>query len=143
VANFTSSCGAEAFQSILVKATSGTPRLHITKTHQGNFTHGQSNANYSVTISNIAGATGATIGTVTATERVPTGLTLVSMTGTGWTCSASTCTRGDRLAPGASYPAITVTVSVSPTAPSSVVNVVTVSGGDSPAAYATDTTQIN
>lgn len=143
VANFTSSCGAEAFQSILVKATSGTPRLHITKTHQGNFTHGQSNANYSVTITNMASATGATIGTVTATERVPTGLTLVSMTGTGWTCSASTCTRGDRLAPGASYPAITVTVSVSPTAPSSVVNVVTVSGGDSPAAHATDTTQIN
>jgi hypothetical protein len=40
-------------------------------------------------------------------------------TGTGWTCtnaSTPTCTRSDALAPGASYPPITFTVQVSPTA---------------------------
>jgi hypothetical protein len=44
---------------------------------------------------------------------------------------------------GKSYPAITVTVNVSATAPSSVTNAVTASGGNSPAASATDPTTIN
>ena len=64
------------------------------------------------------------------------------MAGTGWTCGASTCTRSDALAPGASYPAITVTVNVAPDAPSQVTNQVTVSGGGSVAATANDVTTI-
>jgi hypothetical protein len=49
---------------------------------------------------------------VTVTETLPAGLTLVAMTGTGWTCASNVCTRSDALAAGASYPAITVTVNV-------------------------------
>jgi uncharacterized protein (TIGR03437 family) len=115
--------------------------LGISKAHTGSFAQGQTNATYSVTVSNSASA-GLTAGTVTVSEAVPEGLTLVSMAGTGWTCGASACTRSDALAPGASYPAITVTVNVAPDAPSQVTNQVTVSGGGSVAATANDVTTI-
>jgi uncharacterized repeat protein (TIGR01451 family) len=143
VANFTSSCGAEAFATALVKPTPGSPRLTIAKTHEGNFTQGQTNATYTVTVTNQSAATGHTYGAVKVTEAVPASLTLVSMAGTGWTCAASSCSRSDALGVGQSYPAITVTVNVSPAAPAGVVNRVTVSGGDSPALSATDPTTIN
>ncbi|SPE29770.1 hypothetical protein SBA6_1160006 [Candidatus Sulfopaludibacter sp. SbA6] len=57
------------------------------------------------------------------------------MSGTGWTCptgtltSPVTCTRSDPLAAAASYPSITLTVSVAANAAASVTNTVTVSGG--------------
>jgi uncharacterized repeat protein (TIGR01451 family) len=143
VSNFTPSCGAYAFTQVLVKNTAGTPRLKITKTHTGNFTKGQKGATYTVTVTNPATSTGPTAGKVTVTETIPTGLTLVSMTGTGWTCTAKTCTRSDVLAAGKAYPAITVKVNVASNAPSEVTNTVTVSGGDSPAATATNPTTIN
>jgi uncharacterized repeat protein (TIGR01451 family) len=116
--------------------------LSITKTHTGNFTQGQQNALYTVTVSNAANA-GPTSGTVTVTETAPSGLTLVSMAGTGWTCAASSCTRGDALSAGLSYPAITVTVNVAASATSPQVNAVGVSGGGSASAAANDSTVIN
>jgi hypothetical protein len=128
-----------AIQSCTAPAT-----LTIAKTHSGNFTQGQSNAAYTVVVSNQAGA-GPTGGTVTVTENVPAGLTLVSMAGTGWTCpgtAANNCTRSDVLNPGSSYPAITVTVNVSGNAPSQVTNQVAVSGGGSTGANAGDLTTI-
>ncbi len=141
--NFTASCGAYAYTQVLVKNTSGTARLKITKRHQGNFTKGQINATYTVTVSNPASATGPTAGTVTVADTIPSGLTLVSMAGTGWTCATNTCSRTDALAPGKSYPAITVTVDVAANAPSTVTNKASVSGGDSPAASASNSTTIN
>jgi uncharacterized repeat protein (TIGR01451 family) len=98
------------------------PALSITKTHSGSFVRGQQNATYTVTVSNAANA-GPASGTVTVTETVPSGLTLVSMAGTGWTCPgtlSNNCTRGDALAGGSSYPAIAVTVNVASNAPSPV-----------------------
>jgi Bacterial Ig-like domain (group 2)/Nidogen-like/Divergent InlB B-repeat domain len=121
--------------------TGASPALGITKTHTGNFTQGQNGATYTVTVSNGAGA-GPTNGTVTVTDTIPTGLTLVSMAGTGWTCATNSCTRSDVLAAGASYPTITVTVNVASNAPGSVVNAVSASGGGSATANATDTTTI-
>ena len=56
------------------------PVLSITKTHTGDFKQAQNGATYSVTVSNQAGTT-PTIGTVTVTETVPSGFTLVSMAG--------------------------------------------------------------
>jgi uncharacterized repeat protein (TIGR01451 family) len=123
----------------------GTPLWSITKTHTGNFAEGQTNATYTVTVSNQAGASvGTTIGTATVTDTVPAGLTLVSMAGTGWTCPSggNTCTRNDSLGPGASYPQITVTVNVAANAPGSVTNQVSVSGGGSVTASASDTTTV-
>jgi uncharacterized protein (TIGR03437 family) len=102
--------------------------LSITMTHAANFAPGQMDATYSVVVNNAAGA-GLTSGTLTVTEIVPVGLTLVSMSGAGWDCSGATCTRDDALSPGATYPPITVTVNVAEDAPSQVLNQVTVSGG--------------
>ena len=117
------------------------PVLSTSKTHTGNFTQGQAGATYTVTVSNAASA-GPTSGTVTVTETIPAGLTLVSMAGTGWTCAANACTRSDALAAGASYPPITVTVNVATNATSPQVNAVSVSGGGSGSANATDSTTI-
>jgi uncharacterized repeat protein (TIGR01451 family) len=128
---------------VLVKNSQGSARLKIAKSHQGNFTQGQANATYTVTVTNQATATGPTNGKVTVTDTIPAGLTLVSMAGTGWTCAANSCNRTDALGVTKSYPAITVTVNVSPTAPATVTNTVTTSGGNSPAASASDPTTIN
>jgi uncharacterized protein (TIGR03437 family) len=123
--------------------TPGLPALHVAKAHNGNFSQGQPNATYTVTVSNAAGAA-ATTGPVTVAESVPAGITLVSMAGSGWTCAAggSTCTRGDVLNGGATYPPITVTVSVGGGAPPTVTNQVSVSGGGSVTASSSDPTTI-
>ncbi len=107
----------------------------------GSFTQGQNGALYTITVGNAAGA-GPTSGTVTVTETSPSGLSLVSMAGTGWTCAANACTRSDTLAAGASYPTITVTVNVAANASSPQVNAVSVSGGGSASANANDSTTI-
>ncbi|MEO8370923.1 MAG: hypothetical protein ABI806_17200 [Candidatus Solibacter sp.] len=130
-----------ASDSITVQCSAGSPVLAISKTHSGNFTPGQAGAIYSVVVSNSGAASS---GTVTVTETIPAGLTLVSMSGLGWTCpGGTTCTRSDSLATSSSYPAITVTVNVSPTAPASVTNLVAVSGGGDPSNHsASDPTTI-
>jgi uncharacterized repeat protein (TIGR01451 family) len=121
-----------------------TPSLSISKSHTGNFTQAQSGATYTVTVSNTS-ASLSTSGLVTVTETVPSGLTLVSMSGSGWTCpgaAANNCTRSDALAVGASYPAITVTVNVAADATSPQVNAVSVSGGGAATANTIDSTII-
>ena len=113
------------------------PQLSIVKAHTGNFSQGQNGAMYTLTVSNAAAA-GPTSGMITVTEAVPTGLTLVSMAGTGWSCIANTCTRSDALNGGAGYPPITVVVNVASNAPASITNQASVSGGGSAAANAMD-----
>lgn len=117
------------------------PVLSISKSHTGNFGQGQQNATYTVTVSNAAGVA-PTSGAVTVTEAVPSGLTLVSMSGAMWNCSANICTRSDALAPGASYPPITVTVNVLASATSPQTNIVSVAGGGSLTASASDPASI-
>ncbi|HWB82952.1 MAG TPA: BACON domain-containing carbohydrate-binding protein [Bryobacteraceae bacterium] len=117
------------------------PILRITKTHTGNFTLGQDGATYVVTVSNQAGAA-PTSGQVTVTETIPQGLTLVSMAGNGWNCSATICSRSESLASGASYPPITVTVNVALAASAQVTNQASVSGAGSASASVSDPTAI-
>jgi uncharacterized repeat protein (TIGR01451 family) len=105
--------------------------LSITKTHSGNFTSPQTGAAYTIFVSNAAGA-GPTAGMVTVSDAIPAGLTATAASGIGWNCSVGatvTCTRSDILAPGSSYPAITLTVNVAADAPATITNTVTVSGG--------------
>jgi len=122
-------------------ALTASPSLGISKTHSGDFVKGQSGAIYDVTVSN-ALAAGPSSGAVTVIDTIPSGLTLVSMAGAGWTCVTNSCTRGDALAGGASYPSLTVTVNVSGKAPSQVTNQVSLSGGGSASASASDLTTI-
>jgi beta-glucanase (GH16 family) len=123
------------------QTTAAAPALSISKTHTGSFSQGQTGATYTVTVSD--GATAAvTSGAVTVTEAAPSGLALVSMAGAGWSCSNTTCTRSDALNSGFSYPPITVTMNVAADAPAQVTNQVSVSGGGSATASASDVTTI-
>jgi hypothetical protein len=117
--------------------------LSITKTHAGHVTQGQQGLAYTVNVSNAANAS-STTGTVTVTESVPSGLSLVSMSGSVWSCNMSTssCQRSDPLNPGSNYSPITVTVNVAANATSPQLNQVTVSGGGSASATASDSTII-
>jgi uncharacterized repeat protein (TIGR01451 family) len=127
-----------------VQACTAPSSLSIAKTHNGNFTQGQNGAAYTLTVSNATGA-GPTAGTVTVTETVPTGMTLVSMAGTGWTCpgtASNNCTRSSALSGGASYPPIAVTVNVASNAATPLLNSVSVSGGGSAGSSMSDSTTI-
>lgn len=105
------------------------PDLTLTKTHNGTFTQGARGQTYTVTVTNVGDAS--TSGPITAADQLPAGLSATSISGAGWTCTRAplACSRNDALAAGASYPAITVTVNVSSTAPATVTNRVTVIGG--------------
>lgn len=139
---FNMPAGAETVTATFATGTGVPPPvLTISKSHIGDFGVGDTGDTYTVTVSNTAGA-GPTSGTVTVTDTVPSGLTLDSMAGTGWTCEGNSCTRSDVLAAGASYPAITVTVDVASDATTPQVNSVTVSGGGSASTTATDSTRI-
>jgi hypothetical protein len=135
-------CNPQAYFNFPVANSAGPPVLGITKSHVGKFGAGQQNAQYTILVSNTG--TGSTVDPVTVTETVPSGETLVSMSGSGWTCATGgdTCTRSDSLAAGLSYGAITVTVDVAAAATSPQVNSATVSGGGASSATATDTTTI-
>jgi uncharacterized repeat protein (TIGR01451 family) len=101
--------------------------LAIAKSHSGSFTTGQ-NGTYTLTVSN-AGPSAAS-GTTTVTDTLPTGLSFVSASGTGWTCGAVgqvvTCTSATGIASGASLPPIALDVAVAANAPVSVTNTATV-----------------
>jgi hypothetical protein len=90
------------------------PDITITSTHSGAFVPGGSGA-YVFNVANKAQA-GPTTRPVTVTFPVPAGLTVTSAAGTGWTCTTAgqlvSCTRSDVLQPGASFPPLTVGVSV-------------------------------
>ena len=108
------------------------PDLSVTKTAVGSFVRGSS-ASYTLTVSNVGSAP--TSGTITVTDTLPTGLSYTAATGTGWTCSFNTatrtvtCTRTTTIPAGQSAPPLTLTVNVGQTAPASLVNTATVSGG--------------
>ena len=103
------------------------PDLSVTKSHVDPFTQGDPGDTFTITVSNVGASP--TSGLVTVTDALPPSLGGVLMAGTGWSCAVPTCTRSDALAAGASYPAITLTVSVDSAAPPHVINTVTVSGG--------------
>ena len=119
------------------------PDLRAVKTATSSFAVG-TNATYSITVNNTLGSLTTGASTYTVTDVLPTGLTFVSATGTGWTCAANTpaigdnvaggtrmvCTSSATMAPGASNAnAITLTVLPAAAAAPSVNNTATVSGG--------------
>jgi uncharacterized repeat protein (TIGR01451 family) len=115
-------------------ATDGTtilspPDLIITSSHAGAFAPSQVGALFALTVKNIGAQV--TSGVVTVTDNLPAGLVATAIGGNGWTCSLSpaTCTNANSLPPGASYPILTVTVTVTASAGSSITNAAVVSGG--------------
>ncbi|HEX3743450.1 MAG TPA: hypothetical protein VHW09_05960 [Bryobacteraceae bacterium] len=116
---------------------SGSPVLQISATHGGAFVAG-SQGTFSIAVGNQIYAAD-TSGTVTVVDTLPAGLSLVSMSGPGWSCSGTTCTStGPPLAGGASYGPINGTVNISPQAASLLTNSAMASGGGSAAASSSD-----
>jgi exo-1,4-beta-D-glucosaminidase len=134
-------------------ATGTPPELTVISSHAGRFAQGDASDAYTLAVSNAA-AGGTTSGLVTVTDQLPPGITPVEMTGAGWTCSLApptlpptsssrrnpvtntyepqpVCSRSDALAPGASYPPITLNVAVADNAQPSVTNTATAYGGGS------------
>ncbi len=97
-------------------AVTATAALQASVTTQGNFTSGQTNASYTITVTN--SGTAASSGAVTVTDP-PTGFAIATMAGSGWTCTVSStadsCTTSASVSAGQSLPAITVTGTVTST----------------------------
>ncbi|HWT15317.1 MAG TPA: DUF11 domain-containing protein [Patescibacteria group bacterium] len=106
------------------------PDLIVTKSHQGTFVRGQPGGVYTLIVTNIG--TAATGGMISVVDQLPAGLTATSIGGSGWSCvlATLTCTRSDVLAANASFPVITIDVSVDVNAPETLLNLVEVSGGN-------------
>ena len=121
--------GGTAISSSSFIVTGSSADLAITKTHTGNFTQGDTADTYIISVANVGSLPSS--GTITVADLLPPGLTASDMSGDGWTADLNslTCTRTDVLPAGASYPFITVTVTVATNAPASVTNTATVSGG--------------
>lgn len=126
VAGVLSGCGGAVSQS-----RSSSPAWTLTMSTVGNFAPGGT-GQYSIGVSNSGSASSS--GTVTLTDSLPTGLTANSISGTGWACTPSptSCNRSDALASGASYPPITLTVTISANASGVVTNQAAASGGGAP-----------
>lgn len=103
--------------------------LAVDKSHSGDFAVG-STGTYTISVTNNGPLDSAT--NTTVVDTLPTGLTYVSASGTGWVCTFTspdvTCVRALPIANGATAPDITLVVAVDPAAFPSVTNTVTVSG---------------
>jgi hypothetical protein len=132
---------SECYNCGPIRTASGTlfgtplPDLTITKSHVGNFFLGQTfGANYNIVVSNAGVGPQLPGNTVTVVDNLPSVLTPLGVTATGWDCSGSSgftlnCARADGLAAGASYPAIVLSVGVGTFGvPPLVTNTATVSG---------------
>jgi len=95
----------------------------------GSIFRGVSGGTFTVTISNVG--TAPTSGAVNVTNVLSAGLTVTGISGESWNCTLSTlaCTRSDSLAVAGKYPAITVNVTTSASAPDGVTDTVSVAGG--------------
>ena len=125
-----------------VQSSSPGTILGVSSTHIGSFLQGQNSGAYTILIQN--NGTAATSGGVSVIDTLPAGMTASAIGGSGWACGLAmlTCSRSDALAAGASYPPISVTISVASNAASPVTNQVSASGGGSTTAMASDPTII-
>ena len=75
-----------------------------------------------------------TSGTTTVTDVLPAGLSATAISGSGWTCvlATLTCASTASIAPGGSFPVITVTVNVATNAPLSLTNSANVANPNDP-----------
>lgn len=111
------------------------PQLSLTKQAPPAFVVGQPGT-YTLQVTNTASDSSS--GTITVTDIVPAGLTIVSATGSGWSCNVVsqtvTCTTSQVLVGnGGTAPPILITVTPQPTtAGTQVVNTASASGGGDP-----------
>ncbi|MCC6538429.1 MAG: VCBS repeat-containing protein, partial [Bryobacterales bacterium] len=119
---------ASATDTVTLGGGAAAPDLTIGKTHTGNFPAGGTGV-FTLLVTNVGSA--ATTAPTVVNDTPQAGLGVASMGGTGWVCDvpARRCTNNATLGPGASFPPITVAVTVSANAPDPAQNNATVSGG--------------
>ena len=125
--------------------SSGTPAWTVTSTHAGNFKQGQNSAVYTITVTNSGTAPTTAPSIAQFFDTLPAGMTPVSIQGAGWLCQIGAligCNRSDALAPGASYPVLTLTVNVASDATANVTNQVSITGAGAGFATGSDPTTI-
>ena len=105
------------------------PDLTLAKAQSGGVVSRGQPITFTLRVSNVG--LGPTSGTITVTEAPPPGLTVTGLSGTGWACvvATRTCLRADVLAPGASFPDITVTATIASNATGTLGNRAVASGG--------------
>ncbi|MBN8870549.1 MAG: DUF11 domain-containing protein [Solirubrobacterales bacterium] len=107
------------------------PDLAVKKSHVGNPTAGE-NFDYTIEVENRGGQD--TVQQTTITDTLPSNMTYVNGTGTGWTCDAVdqdvTCTYDDPIVSDTWAPPITLTVHAG--TPADVVNTAVVANADDP-----------
>lgn len=113
--------------SFSVTQATGDADLALSISHHGNFTIG-SRKSYLVTVENVGSKS--TTGSVVLTDTLPPGLSFVSGSGGGWTCSSAdrivTCTSEDPVA-GGSRSTMLLTVAVDIRAVGTVMNTASIS----------------
>ena len=122
---------ADQYDSVIRMLTPAhtAPLYSITNSHPGLAIAGQP-VSSTVIVGNSAYA-GVTSGAVTVAFTLPSSITLSSIGGSGWSCAGTSCTRSDALAPGAAYPAITVSATLAASALGQIMSNAVVSGGGS------------
>jgi uncharacterized repeat protein (TIGR01451 family) len=115
-------------QTVITSPAAG-PDLTLTKAQTGGEVVAGQPVTFTLTVTNVGAS--ATVGPISVTEAPPPGLTVTALSGAGWACvlATRTCLRSDVLAPGASYPPITVTATIAPNATGTLANRAVVSGG--------------
>src|SRR5215471_14373413 len=113
-------------------ATAQSPDLTVKLSHSPDpFVVGHT-ATYTMIISN-TGTAATSTANVNVADALPVGLVATGVSGAGWNCSFSSavanCNRSDALAPGSSYPPLTVTVRITGEVRPITINTVTASGG--------------
>ncbi len=112
------------------------PDLRVSKSHTpASFAQGSSSGYYTLTVGNIGAL--ASSGTITVVDSLPVGMSLVSATGAGWSCTGAgqtvTCTTAAVVAPAGSAAPVIVRVAVAGgLAGQILVNRAVVSGGGEP-----------
>jgi uncharacterized repeat protein (TIGR01451 family) len=103
--------------------------LVVTKTQTGGTIEPGGSVTWDIVVTNQGSV--ATTGTVTVIDTPSEGITITSLSGSGWSCNVGTltCTRGDALAAGASYPPINVAGTIDAGASGPQENRASVGGG--------------
>jgi uncharacterized repeat protein (TIGR01451 family) len=114
------------------RLTTSAPDVAISKAFSGVVAPGQT-AGYTITVSNVGDA--ASRGEVVVTDPMPSTVSFGPPTGNGWTCVQDpnfevTCRRSDSLAPGATWPPITIAGTILSVPGGGLINTSMVSGGD-------------
>jgi uncharacterized repeat protein (TIGR01451 family) len=131
--NVTGGAGASATSSNTDTVTIvPAPKLAVQKTHPGTFTQG-STAEWDISVTNTASG-GATSGTVTVSDLLPSGYTVANFgtTSSSWTCGGTTtvtCTATLSVSGGSGFPLIQAIVNVPANSPTSVSNTALAWGG--------------